>query len=119
MAEDIVHQYFLRLINHLDKINEVDCHKTRGFIVTIVENIAIDFYRKRKRENNISFDEIELTIYHKESEYQMGLNNIEMAISKLPISYLTVFKLEYTHGYNNKEIADILKISEDNVRQRI
>ncbi|MGL5259319.1 MAG: RNA polymerase sigma factor [Lachnospiraceae bacterium] len=45
-AEDAVHNAFLRVINHLEKINENDCHKTRAFLVVILKNIAIDIYRK-------------------------------------------------------------------------
>jgi len=51
LAEDAVHQAFLRIINHLDKIDEINCRKTKGFIVTIIEHVSIDIYRKRKREN--------------------------------------------------------------------
>lgn len=48
LAEDAVHQAFLRVIDHLDKINENDGHKTRAFLVVIVEHLSIDLYRKRK-----------------------------------------------------------------------
>lgn len=30
LAEDIVHQAFLRIIVNLDKINEINCHKKEG-----------------------------------------------------------------------------------------
>ena len=119
LAEDIVHQAFLRIIDNLDKINEINCHKTKGFIVIIVENIAIDFYRKRKRENNISFDEVEIYIEDLKSGDGFIVNDVEDAILKLPLNYLTVFKLRFSHGYSYKEIAAILEISEVNVRQRI
>ncbi len=42
LAEDAVHQAFLKIIDHFDKIGEIDCPKTRGFIVTIVQNQSID-----------------------------------------------------------------------------
>lgn len=119
LAEDIVHQAFLRIIANLDKINEINCHKTKGFIVIIVRNIAIDFYRKRKRENNISFDEVELYIEDVKSSNDFIMNDVEEAILKLPLNYLNVFKLRFSHGYNYKEISEILEISEVNVRQRI
>ena len=119
LAEDIVHQAFLRIIYNLDKINEIKCHKTMSFIVIIVRNIAIDFYRKRKRENNISFDEVEIYIEDEKSGNDFILNDIEEAILKLPLNYLNVFKLRFSHGYSYKEIAEILEISEVNARQRI
>lgn len=119
LAEDAVHQAFLRIIDNLDKIDKIDCHKTKGFIVIIVENIAIDFYRKRKRENNISFDEVEFYIRDIKTESDFIINDVEEAILKLPINYSVVLRLKYSQGYTNEEISKILKISEGNVRQRI
>lgn len=119
LAEDVVHQAFLRIIDNLSKIDKIDCHKTKGFIVIIVENIAIDFYRKRKRENNISFDKIEIYIEDIKANDKFILSDIEEAILKLPINYSTLLRLKYSQGYNNKEVAQILNISEENVRQRI
>lgn len=119
LAEDVVHQAFLRIIDNLSKIDKIDCHKTKGFIVIIVENIAIDFYRKRKRENNISFDKIEIYIEDIKAKDNFILSDIEEAILKLPINYSTVLRLRYSQGYSNKEVSQILNISEENVRQRI
>lgn len=119
LSEDAVHQAFLRIIDNLDKINEIDCHKTKGFIVTIIQNIAIDLYRKRKRENCISFDEIEIFVEDMVSTDIIFENEIEQAIAKLPVNYLVVFKLKYSQGYSDKEISEILHITESNVRKRI
>lgn len=60
LSEDVVHEAFLRIIDNIDKVEHLDSQKTRGFIFTIVKNIAIDKYRKRKRENYISYNEIEV-----------------------------------------------------------
>ena len=119
LAEDAIHQAFLRIIDNLDKIDKIDCHKTKGFVVIIVENIAIDFYRKRKREKTISFDEIEFYIKDIKNESNLIINDVEEAILKLSINYSSVFRLKYSQGYSNREISEILKISEQNVRQRI
>lgn len=117
-AEDAVHQAFLRVIDHLDKINEKDCHKTRGFLVIITEHVAIDMYRKRKRENTCSYDDMEIYLPDT-TEQAQGLDEIDRAIEKLSVNDVTVLKLKFSHGYTNTEIADILGITEDNVRQRI
>lgn len=119
LAEDVVHQAFLRIIDNLSKIDKINCHKTKGFIVVIVENIAIDSYRKRKRENSVSFDEVEIYIEDVKNSDNFILNDIEETILKLPINYSTVLRLKYSQGYTNEEISEILMISEENVRQRI
>ncbi len=117
LAEDAVHQAFLRIIDNLDKINEINCHKSKAFIVIIVQNISIDFYRKRKREANISFEGIEYAIGSQDESFD--LNEIEEAILKLPVNYSSVFRLKYSLGYTNLEISEILNINEANVRKRI
>src|SRR5690554_7946472 len=90
LSEDVVHQAFLRIIDNLSKIDNIDCHKTKGFIVVIVEHIAIDYYRKRKHENYISFDEVEIYIDEIKNSHNFILSDIEEAILKLPINYYTV-----------------------------
>lgn len=119
MSEDAVHLAFLRIINHLDKIVDINSHKTKGFIVIIVENIAIDIYRKRKRENNISYDEVEIYLTDPKDFTISIENEVEEAIMRLPVIYSTVLRLKYSQGYNDREIAKILNITEVNVRQRI
>lgn len=116
LAEDAVHQAFLRVIDHLDKINENDCHKTRAFLVVIVEHISIDLYRKRKKENWSSYEELD--IYMKSNANTYEENDVIQTILELPVPYSVILRLKYSHGYKDREIAGILHISEDNVRQR-
>ncbi|WP_313527664.1 RNA polymerase sigma factor, partial [Anaerotignum sp.] len=107
LSEDAVHQAFLRIVDNLDKIEEISSHKTKGFIVIITENIAIDLYRKRKREACISFDEIEIYVEDTEDIASIFENQVEQAIAKLPVNYLTIFKLKYSHGYSDREISEL------------
>lgn len=118
-AEDAVHQAFLRIIDHLEKIDENDCHKTKAFLVVITEHIAIDIYRKQKRENNLSYDELEIYMTDDRNQPDDCSNEVTLAISQLPINYSTVLRLKFSQGYNDTEIAQLLHINEDNVRKRI
>lgn len=119
LSEDAVHQAFLRIIDNLDKINENDCHKTRAFLVVVVEHISIDIYRKRKREDTISYDELELYIADNTCQQNEVVDEVSSAILKLPVNYSTVLRLKYSQGYNDAEISEILDITQENVRQRI
>ncbi|MCQ1528796.1 RNA polymerase sigma factor [Lutispora saccharofermentans] len=124
LAEDAVHQAFIKIIENLDKINEIKCPKTKGFIVIIVERTAIDIYRKRRRQYTIPFDEVifgaeEMAAGADRSFEEVGNSSIAAAIAMLPINYSSAIKLKYSHGYTDKEIAKILSISEENVRKRI
>ena len=118
-AEDAVHQAFLRIIDRLDKINDAECHKSRAYLVVITENSAIDIYRKRKQARMVSYEEMEVYITSNiESDYEEK-DAIFLASNKLPVNYSVVLRLRYAQGHTDAEIATLLKISDDNVRQRI
>ena len=40
LAEDAVHDAFLRLYNHLDKIDDGSSRRTGNYIITIVKNLC-------------------------------------------------------------------------------
>ncbi|MEG1411309.1 MAG: sigma-70 family RNA polymerase sigma factor [Terrisporobacter sp.] len=120
LAEDAVHNAFLRVINNLEKIDDVNSHKTKGLIVIIVKNISIDIYRKNKKEReNITFIDDLDQINGYDEIYKNNLGNLEIAISKLPENYKQVFLLKFSHDLTDNEISEILDIKPDNVRKRI
>ncbi|OMK69243.1 hypothetical protein BER44_004089, partial [Clostridioides difficile] len=47
--EDAVHSSFLKIIDNLDKVNDVNSPKTKGFVVIIVKRISINIYNRRKK----------------------------------------------------------------------
>ncbi|MBE6905533.1 MAG: sigma-70 family RNA polymerase sigma factor [Ruminococcaceae bacterium] len=119
LAEDAVHEAFLRILKNLDKIDKVNCHKTKGFIVIVTENISIDLYRKNKRTSTIPLEETEYSPSYPCFDLELLENNIEKAIYALPENYASVLKMKYLLDFDYPEIAGILNISEENVRQRI
>ena len=120
LAEDAVHNAFLRIINNLEKIEDINSHKTKGLIVIIVKNVSIDIYRKNKKErdNNIFIDDLDdINGYDEINKNDIG--DLEIAISKLPENYKQVFLLKFSHELTDNEISEILDIKPDNVRKRI
>ena len=120
LAEDAVHNAFLRIINNLEKIEDINSHKTKGLIVIIVKNVSIDIYRKNKKErdNTIFIDDLDdINGYDEINKNDIG--DLEIAISKLPENYKQVFLLKFSHELTDNEISEILEIKTDNVRKRI
>lgn len=125
LAEDAVHQSFIKIMNNLHKIDEIYANKTRSLIVILVKNTAIDIYRSRKRERGVSFDDLikepadenvlpDDFIIQKETA-----ECIKEVIGKMNANYSEVILLKYVQGYNNEEISKILNISNANVRYRL
>ena len=51
-AEDAVHDAFLAIAKNFDKISTDDRHKTKAFVVIVVENKAINIYHHKKRRSS-------------------------------------------------------------------
>lgn len=121
LAEDAVQESFIRIIKNFHKFSKEKCPQNRNKIVNIVRCVSIDIYRKRKKQEIVSFDEIEGTIIDELAVTDDVLDSMEFEryIFELPKSYYTILSLKYDDGYSYKEIADILDITEENVKKRI
>lgn len=119
LAEDAVQEAFFKLTKYMKKMNDVECHKTKHFIVIIVECAAKDIYRREKKHTDISWEEIEKTYHFPAQENIAGLTEVEEAILKLPLTYRQIFLMKYVGGYSNKEIGEVLNLRQSTLRQRI
>lgn len=116
-AEDAVSGSLFKIIDHLDDIKDIESASTKRFIIRIVENTAIDEYRRQNRRKTVQFREDEVHSGYEE-RFRDG-NDIISAINSLPVNYNIVFRMKYSEGYTDAEIANILNISQANVRKRI
>ena len=124
LAEDAVHEAFLTVIHHLNKINEEEDGKTKSFLASVVRCRAIDILRKKNKAEVIVFEEAEeylsdneeiLEQYISEDNYQSLLKCISMLDEK----YRVVFEMKYVHEMSDKETASILGITPKNVNVRM
>ncbi|MGV8147297.1 MAG: RNA polymerase sigma factor [Alkaliphilus sp.] len=125
LAEDALHQAFLKIVDNLDKINEIKCHKTKGFLVVIVKSVSLNMLEKTKRQQVESIDlydnQLSNECYSVENEVvsKNEYDRLVQIILELPPEYANILLLKYSHELNTKEIAKILNISSSNVRKRI
>ena len=102
-AEDAVHNAFISISKHMDKVQDPLSHKTRGYVAIITERKAIDLYRKRSRFVSLEAIENEIGISFPPPDG----NDLARCISKLSPRYRHFIMLKYHHGYTVKEIADM------------
>lgn len=114
-AEDAVHTAFVAIAENIEKIIDPMCPKTKGYIVTVVESKAIDMYRRKQRHPQGLFDEETAGLG---VEYE-GHHAIARCFSLLPAQAKHILLLKYRYGYDNREIAKMLNISEANAIKRI
>lgn len=119
LAEDAVHQAFIKVLENFDKVGEVSCHKTKSYLVTIVRNTAINMYNSRKRRPTAAIEEIFFAVDLGQINQEDSIDELSVAILELPIIYRDALKLKYIHGFSSAEIAVMLDISDDVVRKRL
>ena len=121
LAEDATHDAFLRVTNHLDKIIDPKSDRTRCFVVLIVRNIALDYYRKAEWHCVSSYDANDFTLTgdcdnpEERALQNESLENLEKAIADLHPTYTLVLTLKYFFDCSNTEIAEMMNISNDKV----
>lgn len=49
---------FVNVINHLEKIREINCNETRFYLVIIVKNISLNKLKKKQRHPEVDIDEV-------------------------------------------------------------
>jgi len=112
-AEDLLQNSFVDIYG---KINTFRFQSSIGaWIKRIVINNCINFLKKRRLEvvslENQYDDRWDETEKEK-ADLPLNVKDIKSAISQLPDGYRMVFNLYTMEGYDHKEIAEILEVSE-------
>lgn len=121
LSEDAVQISFIKIMEHLDKIDISDKTKTRNFLGLICKNTAINIYNKQKKQpenldENTAIKECDVfdIVIDKNS-----VENIKKCIYKLKPIYQIPLMLNAVHGYSVKEIGEMLDISPKTIQKRL
>ena len=124
LAEEIVQEVFVKIIENIDAIGEIESKRTKNFLCVICRNLSINLYNKNNKEKILNIEEL---VYNEAEDsdvfYEIVIDNenviaIKEAIKELPNIYKDVLILEKIYGYNVKEVAKLLNLSEVVVRKR-
>jgi len=118
LAEDAVHNAFLRILSNLEKFSEINCQETKNLIVIIIRSVSIDMYRKRNREYEHT-DVFDREISAESDFSTVQAEDILKEIETLPEIYRDVLLLKVEYEYKDREIAKLLDISTDTVSKRL
>ena len=112
-AEDAVHYAFVKIAENIKNVDEPVCLKTRGYVVTIVRNRAIDVYRRKRAHPHTEYRD---ALKGVTADYD-GENRVAACILKLNERQQNVLILKYHYGYELKEIAKMLGVTYRNALQ--
>lgn len=134
-AEDCVHNTVVVIIDKLERFKLANDEDNLKWLISVAcRNVAIDMYRKKKKQNENMFSMTQYDVEDEEDDiidipdetynaenivlseesfqYLMGL------VNKLDDIYRDVILLKY-NGWDNKDIAEITFVTPDIVRQRL
>lgn len=115
LAEDAVHEAFIRLIRNRSSLRDVESPQTKRYVKRTVQSAAIDIYRKNKREREhiCNFDEADPVFsYSDELEYSADL------IDSLPQKYASIIRCRLIYGLSVNETAAVLELTANCVKKR-
>lgn len=120
-AEDIVHESFKAIIENFEKINDISCHKTWNYIVTIVKNKSFTLYQKKKHHETSAYEdwtEVEMDFTpEKVTEKREIAEILAELIRSLPFPYKEVLYLQYYNALSGEEIAKFIDKTPAHVRK--
>ena len=108
-AEDAVHNAFVRIAEHIEKISEPVCPKTRAFVVLIVERTAINEYNRQHRRRGLPLEEEALGASGAWApEGPEEGDAVARAIAALPDRERELILLKHWQGFSDREIAGLM-----------
>lgn len=120
LAEDAVHEAFIKLTRYIKGVDDVDSHKTKAFVVIIVKSVCKDMIRKDKRDKTVALEEINNLVYTDNDAFKnIEFEYIYKAIESLSDKYREIIELKVYYDLSDKQIADILGIDNAAVRKRL
>lgn len=113
LAEDIAQETYIKAYLSSDSFHDVT--KFKAWIYKIAYNTFLNFCRERKMSEELDAAE-KLSANH-DYEGPFKYQELYLALDSLSDVERNVILLFYLQGYSSKEIASIMELSDDNVRQ--
>lgn len=125
LAEDAVQMTYFKIFSNWEQFKEYDDFKTKGYIITIAKNTAIDILRKDKGnlsatigEDDLLLDIVDDISLEKEILKKETVKLLNSKMEKLNDVERSILKLRYIDGKSDKEIADEICVPYDLIRSR-
>ena len=121
-AEGIVQDTLMKVWNRRERWDEID--SIEAFCMTICRNLALDRMRKMDNHNSSLEDNLHETPSATRNPYEEmnqkdRIQLVRRLVDSLPEKQRTCMQLRDFEGKSYKEVAEILQISEDQVKVNI
>jgi RNA polymerase sigma-70 factor (ECF subfamily) len=124
VADDLVQETFLKINNNLENVR--DAERLQAWIFRIAHNLCRDYFRQQGKTANLALEEIsgeppsaKVPTSQKEIEQCQMRQCVFGLVKFLPESLRSVIILSDISEFNQREIAEILGITVENVKIRL
>lgn len=123
-VDDIVSESCVRLIQHLDGLKAMDLSGRRAYIVATVRHKAVDFCRRKNREQertaHVDTEQLETPVsFERRIAVQEEIDMVKKALAALPERERETLTMKFFEQKEDREIAGLLNVSESTVRKYI
>lgn len=117
-AEDAVHDAFVRIAEHIEQVEKPDCPKTKGFVVIIVERVALNRLERRRRRETLPLEEWTPSA-RREDPAPEEEEAFRRAMARLSPRYRELLLLKHWQGFSDREIGKMMSMSQGNVARTL
>lgn len=124
-AEDVLQNAFIKIYKYMDRITELQCNKTRAYLVIIVRRLAFDRYKEKKKMVPVDFlEETEEDAASSSSldDYVLRMElgkELAKALQRINSGYADLLTLKYFYELDNTEISELTNITLPNVSVKL
>lgn len=129
-AEDAVHTAFENIINHLQRIqnlqenNEDSGRKNAAYCIVIVKNVSRRMYNNLKSQEMLPLEDLDYRLVSDDDPAEYALHNnllesLDEIVKTLPENLSRPFVLRYYKEMKYAEIGALLDISANAVQKRV
>ena len=119
-AQDAVSEAIIRIIENIDRFEEIPSPLAKGLVIIITKNICRDKMKKAELPVTELSDEADTTpspealVISEET-----VNGIMACMAKLPEQYADILRLKIVYQLDDSRIAKLLAIKPQNARTRL
>jgi RNA polymerase sigma-70 factor (ECF subfamily) len=120
LAKDLTAQVFIKMLEAIRK-QKAWTSSFSGWLYRIAHNVVIDYYRRRKHQNQVPIDEaptLTATQHNpvQTAEQNMDAEQLRAAIQRLTDEQAQVVSLRFLEGYSIAEVATIMDKTEGSIK---
>ncbi|CAE10485.1 sigma-70 family RNA polymerase sigma factor [Wolinella succinogenes] len=118
LASDVVQEAYARVLSLQAK--EIPIAKPRALLYKTAKNIAVDEYRRNRRQENLLHEQARACVQEWQGEESFELQETLLrAIDSLPPRCKEAFVLHKLEGFSQAEVAEKMGISKNMVEKHI